>query len=143
MEIVSLCRMKWLSRRRPLHMAAGLRAESALGYLAPHRRTVIHNQKRSRFRPRRLQSKHLPPVLTAPHALLTLFSLPPGHSSGFTANQSLLRADRDYSFFSPPPLPPEVTGSAGVQYFCVTVSPLAVKSIKDRTGWDISARRRC
>lgn len=67
---------------------------------------------------------------------------PPGHSSGFTANQSLLRADRDYSFFSPPP-PPEVTGSAGVQYFCVTVSPLAVKSIKDRTGWDISARRRC
>lgn len=41
----------------------------------PHRHTVIHNHKQTSFRQWRLQSKHLPPVLTVPQAVLTFLNV--------------------------------------------------------------------
>lgn len=95
----------------------------------PHGRAVIHNQKRTRFRPWCLQSKHLPPVLTAPHALLTLFRHTPPPPPATLLSQSRhshpVIAESRWGLSlpaSPQPIPPpEITGSAGAQCLCVTV----------------------
>lgn len=62
------CHMKWLAQSRPLHITSGFWSSQCWVTL-PHRHPVIHNQKHTLFRSWRLQSKHLPPVLTVPQVL--------------------------------------------------------------------------